>query len=104
RHLLVEVREGLSWLWSHQIMRSVVLISSYLYFVMTTSVLIVLAIVQQQHLPPILYGLIVTAGGIGNLLGTALCSPLQRRMHFGKALGSTLVVFVLLWPLYGIVT
>jgi hypothetical protein len=25
-------------------------------------------------------------------------------MHFGTALGSTLIVFVLLWPLYGIVT
>jgi MFS family permease len=99
RHLLVEVREGLNWLWSHQIMRAVALISSYLNFVMTASVLIVLAIVQQQHLPPILYGLIVTAGGMGNLLGTALCPLLQRRMRFGRALGITLVVFVLLWPL-----
>jgi hypothetical protein len=104
RHLLVEVREGLSWLWSHKVMRSVVLISSYLSFVMTASVLVVLTIVQQQHLTPVLYGLIVAAGGIGNLLGTALCPPFQRRMRFGRALGSTLVVFVLLWPLYGIVT
>jgi MFS family permease len=104
RHLLVEVREGLSWLWSHKVMRSVILISSYLYFVMTASVLVVLTIVQQQHLTPVLYGLIVAAGGIGNLLGTALCPPFQRRMRFGIELGSTLVVFVLLWPLYGIVT
>jgi MFS family permease len=104
RHLLVEVREGLSWLWSQKVMRSVVLISSYLYFVMTASVLIVLTIVQQQHLTPVLYGLIVAAGGIGNLLGTVLCPPFQRRMRFGTALGSTLVVFVLLWPLYSIVT
>src|SRR5258708_3032033 len=104
RHLLVEVREGLNWLWSQMVMRSVVLISSYLSFMMTASVLIVLAIVQQQHLTPMLYGFIVAAGGIGNLLGTALCPPFQRRMRFGTALGSTLVVFVLLWPLYGIVT
>jgi MFS family permease len=103
RHLLAEVREGLSWLWSHMVMRSVALISSYLYFVMTASVLIVLAIVQQ-HLSPVLYGLIVAAGGIGNLLGTVLCPPFQRRVHFGTALGSTLIVFVLLWPLYGVVT
>lgn len=103
RHLLVEVREGLSWLWSQKIMSAVVLISSYLYFVMTTSVLIVLAIVQQQHLAPVLYGLIVAAGGIGNLLGTVLCAPFQRRVRFGTALGGALVVFVLLWPLYGIV-
>ncbi len=108
RHLLVEVQEevqeGLLWLWSHKVMRSVVLISSYLYFVMTASVLIVLAIVLQQHITLVQYGLIVAAGGMGNLLGTALCPPFQRRMRFGTALGSTLVVFVLLWPLYGIVT
>jgi hypothetical protein len=71
---------------------------------MTASVLILLAIVQQQHITPVLYGLIVAAGGIGNLLGTVLCPPFQRRMRFGIALGSTLIMFVLLWPLYGIVT
>ncbi|GAC1619250.1 MAG: MFS transporter [Ktedonobacteraceae bacterium] len=104
RHLLVEVQEGLSWLWSQKVMRSVVLISSSLYFVMTASVLIILTIVQQEHITPVLYGLIVAAGGIGNLLGTALCPPFQRRMCFGRALGSTLIMFVLLWPLFGIVT
>jgi predicted MFS family arabinose efflux permease len=103
RHLLVEVREGLSWLWSQKVMRSVVLISSYLYFAMTASVLIVLAIVQQQHITPVLYGLIIAAGGIGNLLGTALCPPFQRRIRIGLALGSVLIVFVLLWPLYGFI-
>jgi len=104
RHLLVEVREGLNWLWSQKVMRSVVLISSYLYFVMTASILLVLAIVQQRQIPPVLYGLIIAAGGLGNLLGTALCPAFRRRMRFGTALGSTLVVFALLWPLYGIVT
>ena len=104
RHLLVEVREGLSWLWSQKVMCSVVLISSYLSFVMTASVLIVLTMVQQQHIPPVFYGLIVAAGGIGNLLGTALYPLLQHRMRFGIALGSTLIVFVLLWPLYGVIT
>ncbi|GAC1349441.1 MAG: MFS transporter [Ktedonobacteraceae bacterium] len=104
RHLLVEVQDGLSWLRSQKVMRSVILISSSLSFVMTASVLILLTIVQQQHITPVLYGLIVAAGGIGNLLGTVLCPPFQRRMHFGIALGGTLIMFVLLWPLYGIVT
>jgi predicted MFS family arabinose efflux permease len=103
RHLLLEVREGLTWLWSQKVLRSVVLISSYLYFMITASVLIVLAIVQQQHIPSVLYGLIVAAGGVGNLLGTALCPLFQRRIRIGLALGSVLIVFVLLWPLYGFI-
>jgi MFS family permease len=104
RHLLREVQEGLTWLWSQKVLRSVVLISSYISFMITASVLLVLAIVQQQHIPSVFYGLIVAAGGVGNLLGTALCPPFQRRIHFGRALGCVLIVFVLLWPLYGFIT
>ncbi len=103
-HLLGEVREGLTWLWSQKVIRSIVLISSYVNLTITASVLLVLAIVQQQHIPPVLYGLIVAAGGVGNLLGTALCPLLQRRIRIGLALGCALIVFVLLWPLYGFIT
>lgn len=103
-HLLGEVREGLTWLWSQKVMRSIFLISSYVNFTITASVLLVLAIVQQQHIPSVLYGLIVAAGGVGNLLGTALCPPLQRHIRIGLALGCALIVFVLLWPLYGFIT
>ncbi|HJT59587.1 MAG TPA: MFS transporter [Ktedonobacteraceae bacterium] len=103
-HLLIAVREGLTWLWSQQVVRSMLLISSYVNFTITASVLLVLAIVQQQHIPSVFYGLIVAAGGVGNLLGTALCPPLQRRMRIGRALCCALIVFVLLWPLYGFIT
>ncbi len=103
-HLLLEVREGLTWLWSQKVIRSIFLISSYVNVTITAGVLIVLDIVQQQHIPSVLYGLIVAAGGVGNLLGAALCPPLQRRMRMGLALRCALVVFVLLWPLYGFIT
>ncbi|HXX77395.1 MAG TPA: MFS transporter [Ktedonobacteraceae bacterium] len=103
-HLLLEVREGLTWLWEHAVIRSILLISSYVNFTITASVLLVLAIVQQQHIPSVLYGLIVAAGGVGNLLGAALCPPLRRRIRFGRALCCALIVFVVLWPLYGFIT
>jgi len=103
-HLLGEVREGLIWLWSQKVVRSIVLISSYVNLTITASVLLVLDIVQQQHIPSVLYGLIVAGGGVGNLLGTVLCPPLQRRIRIGRALGCALVVFVWLWPLYGFIT
>src|SRR5256886_5311631 len=103
-HLLLEVREGLTWLWSQKVICSIVLISSYLNLTITASMLLVLAIVQQQHIPSVLYGLIVAVGGVGNLLGTALCPPLQRRIRIGRALGCVLIVFVLLFPLYGFIT
>src|SRR5436305_14768593 len=103
-HLLLEVREGLTWLWSQKVIRSIVLISSYVNLTITASVLLVLAIVQQQHIPSVLYGLIVAAGGVGNLLGTALCPALQRRIRIGLTLRCVLIVFVFVFPLYGFIT
>src|SRR6266699_1505671 len=103
-HLLLEVREGLTWLWSQKVIRSIFLISSYVNFTITAGVLLVLDIVQQQHIPSVLYGLIVAAGGVGNLLGAALCPPLRRRIRFGLTLRCALIVFVVLWPLYGFIT
>jgi MFS family permease len=103
-YLLLEVREGLTWLWSQKVIRTIFLISSYVNLTITASLLLVLTIVQQRHIPTVFYGLIVAAGGIGNLLGTALCPLLQRRISFGRALGYALMVFVLFWPLYGFIT
>src|SRR5581483_9418956 len=103
-HLLGDVREGLTWLREHIVIRSIFLISSYLNLTITASMLIVLDIVQQQHIPSVLYGLIGACGGVGNLLGAALCPPLQRRIRIGLTLRCALIVFVLLFPLYGFIT
>src|SRR6266566_3591258 len=98
-HLLGEVREGLTWLWSQKVIRSIVLISSYVNLTITASMLLVLDIAQQQHIPSVLYGLIGACGGVGNLLGTALCPPLQRRIRMGLTLRCALGVL----PTVGIV-
>ncbi len=71
-HLLQEVREGLTWLWEHEVVRSILLISSYVNLTITASVLLVLDIVQQQHIPSVLYGLIVAVAASGTCL--ARCS------------------------------
>jgi len=98
------MREGLTWLWKHGVVCSLLLISSYINLTITASVLLVLDIVQQQHIPSVLYGLIVAVGGVGNLLGAVLCPLLRRRIRFGLTLRCGLIVFVLLWPLYGFIT
>src|SRR5579859_5318313 len=103
-HLLLEVREGLTWLWEHEVIRSIVLISSYVNLTITASMFLVLDIVQQQHIPSVLYGLIGACGGVGNLLGAALCPLLQRRIRIGLAVGGALIVFVVLFPFYGFIT
>jgi predicted MFS family arabinose efflux permease len=101
-HIVAEIREGIQWLWSHVIVRTLSFLSGYLYLVMSGSVLIVYAIARQHHISLLLVGAILAVGGVGNLLGTALSTPLQRSMRFGTALCLMLVLFVLLWPLYSL--
>lgn len=102
RYLLREVREGIGWLWSHPILRPLVLLTAYLYILVTGSVLVVLVIAQQHGISTVVTGLILVAGGVGNLIGTALYTTFQRRLRLGFALSGLTVLFILLWPLYGL--
>jgi predicted MFS family arabinose efflux permease len=102
QHIFAEIHEGIQWLWSHVVVRTLSFLSGYLYLVMSGSVLIVYAIARQQHISLLLVGVILAVGGVGNLLGTALSTPFQRSMRFGTALSLMLVLFVLLWPLYSL--
>lgn len=68
------------------------------------NVLLVPVIAQHISLPLSLIGVILAAGGVGNLLESALGTFLQRRLHFGWGVIILLVLFVLLWPLYALAT
>jgi predicted MFS family arabinose efflux permease len=89
-------------LWSHVVVRSLAFLAGYLDVARIGGILIVYAIARQHQISLILVGVILTAGGCGNLTGTVLSSLIQRRIRFGWALGSMLILFVLLWPLYGV--
>ncbi len=101
RHLLREVREGIQWLWSHPVVRPLTFLTAYLYVLLSGSVLIVLVIAQQHGIPTVITGLILVAGGVGNLIGTAFYTSFQHRLRFGWSLSWLIVLYVLLWPLYG---
>ncbi len=101
-HLLREIHEGFRWLWSQRLLRLLAVLVAYLELLLTGSVLIVLVIAQRQGVPDAVLGLIFAIGGVGNLLGTLLSAPLQRRVRFGRMLSALLVLFLAVWPLYGI--
>jgi MFS family permease len=101
-HLLREIRAGFRWLWSQRLLRALAVLAAYLELLLTGSVLIVLVIAQRQGVPDALLGLIFAIGGAGNLLGTLLSAPLQRRVRFGRMLSALLVLFLVVWPFYGL--
>ena len=104
QHLLVDVREGIHWLWQHRFLRFLALLSGYSNLLISGSVLIVLVIAQQHQISPAIVGLIFSIGGVGNIIGTVLTTPIERRFRMQRILPVTLLLFVLLWPFYGIIT
>lgn len=104
RHLLLEVREGIHWLWFHPVVRFLAFLTGYLYMLINGSILIVLVIAQQHQVQPEVIGLIFAVGGIGNIFGTILTTPVQRHFRLGRVIVGLLIVFILLWPFYGIAT
>jgi predicted MFS family arabinose efflux permease len=103
-HLLKDIREGLHWVWWQPVVRLLIVLAGYLEVIVSCNILLVSVIARNERFPLSFVGAILAAAGIGNLLGAAVSPALQRRMPLGWLLISTLLLFVLLWPLYGLVT
>ena len=102
-HLFKDIHEGLLWVWQQPIVRFLLVLDGYLELFVSSNILLVAVIARNERIPLSFVGIILAAAGVGNLLGAA-CSPmLQRRVPVGWLLIGTLLLFVLLWPLYGVV-
>jgi MFS family permease len=103
-NLLREIREGISWLWDHALLRELAFLWGYIELLLSGSVLIVLVIAREHGISTALVGIILGVGGLGNLAGTVLGVQVQRRVPFGWALGGAMLGYLLIWLLYGFAT
>lgn len=103
-NLLVDIREGFRWVRQQPIVWVLMVLAGYLEVIVSINVLLVPVIARNERFPLSIVGVILAAAGIGNLLGAAFNPVLQHRVPLGWLLISTLLLFVLLWPLYGLVT
>jgi MFS family permease len=101
-NLLKDIREGLRWVWNQPLVRLLIVLSGYLEVIVSVNVLLVPVIAHQSRFSLSLVGVILGSAGIGNILGAIINSWLQRRVSLGLLLSSTMLLFVLLWPLYGL--
>ncbi len=102
RKLLIEIREGLAWLWHQPLIRYMAFLTGGWNFISAGSIPILLVLVKQQHGSSLLYGTILTIGGVGAIIGSLLGAPIQRRFRFGTVILSTIWVEALLFPLYAV--
>jgi MFS family permease len=102
RKLHIEIKEGLVWLWHQPLIRYMAFLTGGLNLVGAGFIPILVVLVKQQHGSSFIYGVILTIGGIGGIVGSLLGSPIQKRFRFGTVIICTVWVSALLWPLYAI--
>lgn len=100
QHLLVEIREGIAWVWKQPVIRSMTLLGIPAYFAMSGSSLAVIVLAQERHASPIVIGLIFALGGIGSILGSLMMPWLEKRLSVGQSILLCRWIFALFWPLY----
>jgi predicted MFS family arabinose efflux permease len=93
RRLRHEVTEGLRWLWSNAPVRTLaILITVFnVTFGAAFSVWVLYAL-ERLGLSEVGFGLLMTAGALGGLVGTALYGMLERRFGYATLLRVGLVV------------
>ncbi|GAA5083882.1 MFS family permease [Thermocatellispora tengchongensis] len=93
RSLRREVAAGVRWLWRHRLLRTLAA-SMAVSNVAFCAPFAVFALYAQQrlHLTEVGYGVLLTAYGVGGLVGTALASRLQARLGARTLLRAGLVL------------
>jgi len=92
-----EVLEGLVWLWRQPLLRFIAILTFGLTTPCAGYVLIVILLAQGMHASTVFIGVIFGIGGIGNILGTLLVMPIQKRFSFGQIIIGSSWVWALSW-------
>jgi len=102
RHLGVEIKEGLGFLWNQPILRFTAFLNGAGTLIDAGVPLILIVLARREHATPLLIGLMFALGGIGGIVGSSLAARLLRRLGFRHATISVMWVLAFLYPLYAI--
>lgn len=92
RSLSAEIKEGLGWLWQHRFLRQLALSVGLVNMIeVSTMAVFVLYALEVMHLKEAQYGLLLSAGAIGGLLG----SLVAQKLIAGLGRGNTMVLTLL---------
>jgi hypothetical protein len=101
--ILTDIHEGLAWLWHQPLIRYMAFLTGGWNFASGGFIPILVVLVKLHQGSSLLYGTILTIGGMGGILGALLASPIQKHFRFGWVIISSIWIQALLWPLYAFV-
>ncbi|MBI3913264.1 MAG: MFS transporter [Chloroflexi bacterium] len=100
RHLLVEIREGLSWLFDQPLIRFMAFVTGGLNFVNAATGLFVIVLAKRLGASDAEIGIIFSIGAIGGIAGALVGGRIQQRFKFGQVIIATVWIHALVFPLY----
>ena len=101
-HLGREIAEGLRWLYAHQVLWQLALLTGGLMCCCAGYALIIIVMAQKLGASPLTIGLLMGTGGVGSILGSGLAVWLQKRMRFGPLMIGAAWGWTLGWLLYAL--
>ncbi len=97
-----EIREGLTWLWQHPLVRFMAFLTGGLNFVGAAAPLIVIVLAKNMGAQDAQIGFIFSIGAIGGIVGSLVGGQSQKRFRFGRVIVTTVWITALLFPLYAV--
>ncbi len=102
RHLWQEIREGLTWLWQHPLIRALAILTGCFNLLTAGFDLLLIVLLQSLHASPFIIGLVFALSGLGGIASSLLAPVLQKYLSFSQIVLGCCWLTVLLWPLYAL--
>ena len=100
RHIGREIKEGLSWLWNHSLIRFMALLTGAFNFLNAATGLILVVLAKSLGADDSQIGWMFSIGAAGGIIGSILGGQIQKRFSFGQVIIATTWISVLAYPLY----
>ncbi len=99
-HLGREILEGLRWLYAHQVIRFLAVLTGTLMCCCAGWALILIVLAQHLGATPWTIGLLTGTAGAGSVLGSLLTVRMQKRFKFGPLMIGSAWIWALTWLLF----
>lgn len=101
--VLADIREGLSWLWHHPVLRPFTALGAGLNLLAGGYPLLIIVLAREERVSPAGIGIVFAIASIGGLLGAVAGPWMQQRVTFGQVTIGYLASGSLLFPLYAVI-
>ncbi len=99
RHIFVEIKEGLAWLWSHPLIRFMAFLTGSWNFAGNGLFLVLIILAENLGADSTQIGFMFSIAAAGGIIGAFLGGQIQKRFTFGQVIITVGWINVLLTPL-----